>query len=154
MLLLNLSFSSALPLLNVLYTSIPLKKTSPEVGGSKFNITFAVVVLPQPLSPTNAKVSPLATEKLTWSTACTCPILLLLKNVKVLYQVFNLKKSFSHAKHLLTRAPSIYDKLQSDLAPLPQAKAPSPCIHLWHKGILDEICSLSEGQSSLVHCQV
>src|SRR5579883_807111 len=103
------------------------------------------------LSPCNRKAHMVNCMHLPYPSSSDNP---LLKNVKVLYQVFNLKKSFSHAKHLLTRAPSIYDKLQSDLAPLPQAKAPSPCIHLWHKGILDEICSLSEGQSSLVHCQV
>src|SRR4030067_276344 len=54
-------------------TSLPSKKISPLVGGSKYSIALAAEVLPHPLSPTKPKVSPLFTEKLMSSTACTTP---------------------------------------------------------------------------------
>jgi hypothetical protein len=43
--------------------------TSPEVGGSRPTTIRATVVLPEPDSPTSAKVSPLAMSKVTPSTA-------------------------------------------------------------------------------------
>src|SRR3989454_11900857 len=44
---------------------------SPPVGGPSLRIPFPVVVLPQPLSPTRQKISPLPTSRSTPSTART-----------------------------------------------------------------------------------
>src|SRR5881296_2426141 len=46
-------------------------KTSPPVGGTSLRIPLPVVVLPQPLSPTRQKISPLPTSRSTPSTART-----------------------------------------------------------------------------------
>ena len=43
--------------------------TSPDVGGSRPTTMRATVVLPEPDSPTSAKVSPFPMSKLTPSTA-------------------------------------------------------------------------------------
>jgi hypothetical protein len=51
--------------------SWPAKAIEPDVGSSSRAISRAVVLLPQPLSPTSPNVSPGATEKLIPSTACT-----------------------------------------------------------------------------------
>ncbi len=53
--------------------SVPLKTMLPEVGRTSLRVALPTVVLPQPLSPTSPRVSPLMTEKLTPSTACTWP---------------------------------------------------------------------------------
>src|SRR5881296_2992172 len=45
--------------------------TSPPVGGTSLRIPLPVVVLPQPLSPTRQKISPLPTSRSTPSTART-----------------------------------------------------------------------------------
>ena len=47
--------------------------TFPESGGSRLSITFPVVVLPQPLSPTSPMFSPFRMVSVTSSTACTSP---------------------------------------------------------------------------------
>ncbi len=51
--------------------SSPASFTEPAVGSMRRITDFAVVVLPQPDSPTSERVSPRATSKLTPSTACT-----------------------------------------------------------------------------------
>ncbi len=52
----------------------PRQSIEPLVGSISFNTALPVVDLPQPLSPTSPSVSPAAIEKLTSSTACTCPV--------------------------------------------------------------------------------
>ena len=52
-----------------LVMSIPLYKISPAVAFSNCKIALAKVDLPQPDSPTNPKVSPSYSLKLTSSTA-------------------------------------------------------------------------------------
>ena len=54
--------------------SRPSKRIVPLVGSSSRMIRRAVVVLPQPVSPTIPSVSPRSTSKETPSTACTAPI--------------------------------------------------------------------------------
>jgi hypothetical protein len=51
--------------------SVPFSRIVPEVGFTMRRIVCAVLVLPQPDSPTRASISPRAMEKLTPSTACT-----------------------------------------------------------------------------------
>ena len=51
------------------------KLISPEVGSIPRSMHLERVVLPQPLSPTIACVSPCLTAKLTSSTAFTAPII-------------------------------------------------------------------------------
>ena len=53
--------------------SLPSSLMVPSVGSIRRNTVRAKVDLPQPLSPTSPKVSPAAIEKLTPSTAKTCP---------------------------------------------------------------------------------
>ncbi len=53
--------------------SAALNRTSPAVGSIARRTHRAVVVLPQPLSPTSDSVSPGRTKKLTSSTARICP---------------------------------------------------------------------------------
>ena len=55
--------------------SCPSKLISPAVTSSKRIISLAVVLLPQPVSPTIPSVSPRRTSKLMPSTALTAPIL-------------------------------------------------------------------------------
>ena len=50
-------------------SSSPSSFTEPEVGSTSRTTDFAVVVLPQPDSPTSASVSPRSTVKETSSTA-------------------------------------------------------------------------------------
>ena len=52
-------------------TSRPSNRTVPAVGSISRSTRRLTVDLPQPDSPTSARVSPGATEKLTPSTACT-----------------------------------------------------------------------------------
>ena len=49
--------------------SVPSKVTVPSVGGSSWRTVRPSVVLPQPDSPTTAKISPFLTSKSTPSTA-------------------------------------------------------------------------------------
>ena len=51
--------------------SVPAKVTLPAVGSSSRVTSRAVVLFPQPDSPTIEKVSPVRTSKSTPSTACT-----------------------------------------------------------------------------------
>ena len=51
--------------------SVPFSRMAPLVGLTMPRIVWAVVVLPQPDSPTRAIISPRARRKLTPSTACT-----------------------------------------------------------------------------------
>ena len=56
--------------------SSPLKRTSPLTilpggSGTSFMMESALMLLPQPLSPTNASVSPISRSKLMSSTAFT-----------------------------------------------------------------------------------
>src|SRR3989442_10008739 len=52
-------------------TSSPRKSSWPDVARTSPTRVFAIVVLPQPLSPTSPKTSPSAMEKVTPSTAWT-----------------------------------------------------------------------------------
>ncbi len=54
-------------------TSFPANTTLPPVGSTSLSMARPTVVLPQPLSPTSPRVSPLLTDRLTPSTAWTCP---------------------------------------------------------------------------------
>jgi len=76
------------------------KKTSPDVGFIRFNISLATVVFPHPLSPTRPKVSFLLISKLTLSTACTRPTCFLSKTPleytgKYLTKLLTLMRSWS-----------------------------------------------------------
>ena len=51
--------------------SVPFSRIVPEVGSTMRRMVWAVLVLPQPDSPTRASISPRARLKLTPSTACT-----------------------------------------------------------------------------------
>ena len=51
--------------------SVPFSLTVPLAGATIPRMVCAVVVLPQPDSPTRASISPRASVKLTPSTACT-----------------------------------------------------------------------------------
>ena len=53
--------------------SVPLSLMAPLDGSTSRSTLRATVDLPQPDSPTSPSVSPLPTEKLTPSTACTVP---------------------------------------------------------------------------------
>jgi hypothetical protein len=55
------------------WMSWPSTSTWPAVGSSSLRMSLAVVVFPQPDSPTIASVSPWGTEKLMPSTALTWP---------------------------------------------------------------------------------
>ena len=52
-------------------TSSPSKRIVPLVGSSRRVISLAVVLLPQPVSPTIPSASPFSTSKEMLSTACT-----------------------------------------------------------------------------------
>ena len=52
-------------------SSSPSKRTEPEVGSTRRSTDLAVVVLPQPDSPTSARVSPRSSVNDTPSTART-----------------------------------------------------------------------------------
>ena len=54
-------------------SSCPMNSTEPSVGRSSWMIARAVVVFPDPLSPTMPSVSPGFTAKETPLTARTCP---------------------------------------------------------------------------------
>src|SRR5438105_14069739 len=54
--------------------SSPSSRTLPEVGSSSLTSSRAVVLLPQPVSPTIPSVSPGLTENETPSTALTAPV--------------------------------------------------------------------------------
>ena len=54
----------------------PSNRRPPPVGSSSRSTSLAVVVLPQPDSPTRPRVWPRPTEKFTPSTARTTPIVL------------------------------------------------------------------------------
>ncbi len=51
----------------------PLSLMLPQVGSTSRSTLRATVDLPQPDSPTSPSVSPMPSEKLTPSTACTVP---------------------------------------------------------------------------------
>ncbi|MNT94975.1 hypothetical protein D3C72_2367670 [compost metagenome] len=50
-----------------------MTRTVPDVGVSRFMMLRPMVDLPQPDSPTSARVSPGCTLNDTFSTACTMP---------------------------------------------------------------------------------
>ena len=51
--------------------SVPFSRMVPDVEFTIRRMVCAVLVLPQPDSPTRASISPRARQKLTPSTACT-----------------------------------------------------------------------------------
>ena len=53
------------------FSSRPSKRITPDVGSSSFKMSLAVVVLPQPDSPTRPRLRPRSTENDTPSTART-----------------------------------------------------------------------------------
>src|SRR5215211_2017423 len=53
--------------------SLPSMTTEPVEGSANPPMQRSRVVLPQPLGPSNAKNSPAAMSKLTWSTAFSSP---------------------------------------------------------------------------------
>ena len=59
-----------------LWTSWPSKRIDPSVGSSSISIIFAVVLLPQPDSPTTPRVSPARSSKEMSSTALMWPVTL------------------------------------------------------------------------------
>src|ERR1700722_572189 len=63
--------SSSLSVLMSISSSLTLPPTMDPPVGSRFMIDSAVMVLPQPDSPTTPSVSPASISKLTPSTACT-----------------------------------------------------------------------------------
>jgi hypothetical protein len=54
--------------------SVPFNFMAPLDGSTSLSTLRATVDFPQPDSPTSPSVSPLPTEKLTPSTACTVPM--------------------------------------------------------------------------------
>ena len=128
--------------------SRPSKRIVPLVGSSSRIIRRAVVLLPQPVSPTMPSVSPRITSNDTPSTACTAPIWLLeddpARDREVLDEVADLDQRVAHAVLLL----EVDAAARGSRAPCPaRSSRPELLARLARQQARDE-CPFSSGTGS------
>src|SRR2546428_8711652 len=108
--------------------SFPSNCTLPESGRSSKVIRRAVVVFPDPLSPTSPSISPLRTQNETLSTACTDPASFLPRSLskndlsrgKCFFKPVTSSNTSSFIVYSLHWSPPSKNRIRSALSQIPR----------------------------------